>query len=348
MKTSLTEIVQQKQETKKQLNSLKSRYLSIIYGGVANQDSVNDIHKKLYSETINQKRLGKATSAKMLNVAFSYAISIKKKTKDIDFVKKQVEAKYGLVDDKIGVILGMFVFELMNRNKVEEKMSKVIRKDADTQEADAKSKALNAILDYNIQESRSEALKNGEISEIDTSKIKIFYLASAHKDSASDHAPYQGKMYVDENWENIPMPYGLHNAIAYYIKSHDVKTIQWVTGKPVWFITRPNCRHYFKEMSVKQVLATSRTKLINKYDMKTAIGDRQYLQTIKSAKDKKQYGEIRNAQLVLEKYEERLALHKEMYSQSKNAIIRKAITKDKMLIDKWKKFIDEKQKEKDN
>ena len=344
MKTELTEIVQKKQETKKQLNSLKNNYLAIIYGGLSNQESVKEIHKKLYAETINQKKLGKATSAKMLNVAFSYTNSLSKRMKDTAFIKRQIEAKYGIDDQPLGVILGIFAFDLIKKRKVEENMTSTIVKDADTLEAESKVKAINAILDYNIKESRQEMVKSTEISDIDTSKIHIFYLASAHKDSASDHAPYQGKIYVDENWENISMPYALHNSIAYYIKSHNVKTVQWVMGKPVWFITRPNCRHYFKELSVKQVLGNTKTKLINKYDLKTAIGDRQYLQTMKNSKDKKQYDDVRNAQLILGKYEERLDLHKQMYSQSKNAIIKKAISKDKILIEKWKKYIDEKQK----
>ena len=347
MKESLTEIIHRKQETKKQLSSLKNKYLAIIYGGLSKQQGVKQIHKRLFDETVNQKKSGKATSAKMLNVAFSSANALSKKVADIPFVKKQVKAKYGIGDETEGlpIILGLFVFDLLKKKNVERQMSREIVKEADENEGEAKGAAIADALRKNLEKSREEALKGpAETGEIDTDNIMIFYLASAHKDSASDHAPYQGKMYVDENWETIPMPWGLRNAIAYYIKTHGVKTMQWVVGKPVWFITRPNCRHYFKELSVKEVLATARTKLINKYDMKTAIGDRQYLQTMKHSTSKDWYDDVRNAQLLLNAYKERLSMHELMYEENPCATIKNAIAKDKFLIRKWEKYIDEKTK----
>lgn len=346
MKTSLTEIVQQKQETKKQLSNLKNKYLAIIYGGLSKQQSVKEIHKRLFEETINQKKLGKATSAKMLNVAFSSTNVLSKRINNIASIKKQMKAKYGVDDSSanLPIILGLFVFDLIKKKKVEKSMSIVIIKEADKNEGETKDKVIADTLRQNLDKSRAEVLKSTEMSEIDTDKIMIFYLASAHKDSASDHAPYQGKMYVDENWETIPMHWALHNAIAYYIKTHDVKTMQWVIGKPVWFITRPNCRHYFKELSVKEVLATARTKLIKKYDMKTAIGDRQYLQTMKHSTSKEWYDDVRNAQLLLNSYRERLSMHEMMYHENPCATIKNAIAKDKFLIQKWEKYIDEKTK----
>lgn len=345
MKTSLAEIVQQKQETKKQLSNLKNRYLAIIYGGLSKQQDVKQIHKRLFDETINQKKLGKATSAKMLNVAFSSVNVLSKKVGNIASIKKQVKAKYG-VDDNVAdlpIILGLFVFDLLKKKNVEKSISSVIVKEADKNEGETKDKVIADTLRQNLDKSRQEVLKSTETSEIETDKIMIFYLASAHKDSASDHAPYQGKMYVDENWETIPMPWALHNAIAYYIKTHYVKSMQWVVGKPVWFITRPNCRHYFKELSVKEVLATARTKLIKKYDMKTAIGDRQYLQTMKHSTSKDWYDDVRNAQLLLNSYKERLSMHELMYKENPCSTIKNAIAKDKFLIQKWEKYIDEKE-----
>ena len=282
----------------------------------------------------------------MLNVAFSSVNSLSKKVGNVASIKKQMKAKYGIDDnaEDLPIILGLFVFDLLKRKNVEKSISSVITKEADKNEGKSKDKVIVDTLRKNLEKSRSELLKDAETGEIDTDKIMIFYLASAHKDSARDHAPYQGKMYVDENWETIPMPWALHNAIAYYIKTHDVKTMQWVVGKPVWFITRPNCRHYFKELSVKEVLATARTKLIKKYDMKTAIGDRQYLQTMKHSTDKEWYDDVRNAQLLLDSYKERLSMHELMYEENPCPIIKNAIAKDKFLIQKWEKYIDEKTK----
>lgn len=340
MKASLTEIVSNKQKTKKELATLKNRYLAVIYGGISKQESLKSIHERLFKETINQKKAGKQTSARLLAVAFKSASVLKKKTGDLAYIKGQVKRKYGVESDSLPIIMGFFAFDLLKKGNFEAKMSSEIRKEAENNETDGKDKAINGILDENLKESK-EAVSD---EFPDTSKIMIFYLASAHKDSASDHAPYQGKVYIDEKWESIPMPYGLHNAIAYYVKSHDVKTVQWVTGKPVWFITRPNCRHYFKELSVKEVLAESKTALLKKYDMKTAIGDRQYLQTIKHSTSKEWYNDVRNAQLLLNSYKERLSLHEQMYKENPCALIKSAIAKDKMLITKWEAFISEKTK----
>ena len=115
MKASLTEIVQQKQETKKQLSNLKNRYLAIIYGGLSKQQDVRQIHKRLFDETINQRKLGKATSAKMLNVAFSSVNALSKKVGNIASIKKQMKAKYGIDDrtEDLPIVLGLFVFDLL-------------------------------------------------------------------------------------------------------------------------------------------------------------------------------------------------------------------------------------------
>ena len=83
-------------------------------------------------------------------------------------------------------------------------------------------------------------------------------------------------------------------------------------------------------------------KLLAKNKMYTAIGNREYLQTIQHATNKEWYQDVRNAQILLEKYEERLSLHQGMYATIKNDILKKAIAKDKMLIEKWKKYLESK------
>lgn len=284
----------------------------------------------MYDETINQKKLGLATSDDMLKVAMKSASSLKKKVGSPTFVAGYVKTTYGSeVESALGIdLLAIFVFDLLKKYKVEKELSKQITKETDKSEGDTKDK----LIAEKIKENRQ--LENP----------KIFYLASQHKDSASDHAPYQGKMYVDEKWRSVIKDKDLSVTIQNYISSHSVKTVQWVMGEPVWFITRPNCRHYFMELGTVEVLGLSKTKLLEKYKMETAIGNREYLQTIKHSTSKEWYKDVRNAQLLLEKYKERLALHQEMYKTMPNDIIKKAIAKDKMLIDKWEKYINDKEK----
>ena len=75
-------------------------------------------------------------------------------------------------------------------------------------------------------------------------KEKPFYMASWHKDSAADHADWQGKLYYDANAKGEALEYA---------RNHNLKTLQWVTGSPVWFVTRPYCRHYFVQYSLEEV-----------------------------------------------------------------------------------------------
>jgi hypothetical protein len=95
---------------------------------------------------------------------------------------------------------------------------------------------------------------------------QIFFICSQHEKPAKDHADYQGKIYVDEKWRSIIVNKEVQMQVEKYINAHNVKSLQWVTNRPVWFITRPNCRHYFKVMDTEEVLKTSRTKLLDKYE----------------------------------------------------------------------------------
>lgn len=312
---------------------MKNKYIVAIYKGLVDGEGIRKIHKRLYDETINQKKLGFATSDKMLNVALKSVNQLKKKEGGLAFMSGYVKTTYGsLVDDSSPLeIAGIFAFDLIHKLKIEKKISKPITDETDRTEGENKKRAIND----NIDKNRKLVIP------------KIFYLASWHKDSATDHKDYQGKIYVDEKWKSIISDKDLKNKIEHFISRNGIKSIQWVTNKPVWFITRPNCRHYFMELDTEETLNNSRTSLLEKYKMETAIGDRQYLQTIRHSISKKWYDEVRNAELLLQKYKERLRLHKDLFAINPNKILKDAIKKDLMLIRKWEKYIAEKrQKEK--
>lgn len=319
-----------KKRRKSQLARLRNRYIVAIYSGLSAGEGIRSIHRRLYEETIRQRKMGLAVSDGMLKAALSSTSSLRKKVGSPSFVAGYVKTKYGTEVDGItqGEMMSIFAFDLIGRDGTERRLSHEITVDADGLEGSMKDEAIGSALKGN--------------RELDDPKV--FYLASQHRDSASDHAPYQGKMYVDEKWRSSIKDSAQREAVARYIDENGVRTVQWVIGKPVWFVTRPNCRHYFKELSVNEVLATSRTKLIKKYDMKTAIGDRQYLQTIKHSTSKEWYDDVRNAQLLLNSYKERLSMHEMMYQENPCITIKNAIAKDRFLIRKWEKYIDEKTK----
>lgn len=175
--------------------------------------------------------------------------------------------------------------------------------------------------------------------ELDTPKV--FYLSSFHKDCAKDHLELQGKIYIDDQWGKY-VGEKLKPAVKEYIATHNVITVQEVTSRPYWLITRPHCRHYLKAIDTKQVLNKSVKRLLSKYNMKRNIGDRQYVQTMDSgvgSMRRKLIGEYRNAQLMVDKYKERLATHQKLYNEHPVPILKDAIAKDKMLIDKWQKYM---------
>lgn len=175
---------------------------------------------------------------------------------------------------------------------------------------------------------------------------KVFYLSSQHRDCAKDHLQLQGRIFIDAEWGKY-VGEELKPAVRKYIQEHQVITMQEVTHRPYWLITRPHCRHYLKAIDTKQVLKKSVKRLLRKYNMSRKIGDRQYLQTMDSgvgSMRRKLIGEYRNAQLMVNKYEERMATHKKLYEAYPNKMLQDAINKDKMLINKWRKYMRELEK----
>ena len=94
----------------------------------------------------------------------------------------------------------------------------------------------------------------------------VFYLASSHGDCADDHKDYQGRLYYDESWQSIAKD-SQHRAIADFIRSNKLMSIQDVRdGKP-YLTTRPNCRHTFKPLTLDQVLNNSVKELLVKHKL---------------------------------------------------------------------------------
>ena len=94
----------------------------------------------------------------------------------------------------------------------------------------------------------------------------VFYLCSTHAKPAQDHADWEGKIYVSGDWRNR-IDQDMHGKIEAYIRNHDVKTVEWVTGEPVYLVTRPNCKHYFIELGVEEVLGTGLKTLLRRHEM---------------------------------------------------------------------------------
>lgn len=144
---------------------------------------------------------------------------------------------------------------------------------------------------------------------------KWIYLASSHNDCAKDHIPYQGKLYYDEKApENI----------VKWCKKNGYHSIQWVMGEPAWFITRPNCRHYFKSLNFNIVNKYGVKELQRRYKTHRKEGDRDLSTPRKVA---------------IEEYTDRLKLLRALYEKHKTEKLRREIDKTELLLKKWKKLI---------
>lgn len=318
MRTELQKIVIAKEQTKTQLNNLSIQYNTIIYKGLVSNQSFNEVHKELLNATINQKRHNEATDNKLLKTALWQFINLnRKKPRNIDkYADKHYKAYYSGFNPMLA--LSMFIFDNLKQEPFDRSINEIARE----RESQSKDKVIEETLNKNRE------------------NAKIFYLASSHNDCALDHKDYQGKIYVDKYWKRYVKT--RREEVETYIQTHNIQTFQWVIGKPVWFVTRPNCRHYFQALTIDEVIGSNTQELIKKYDMHRAIGRRAYVQTIAHSTNRVWYQDVRNAELLLIKYKERLKLHKSLYSTFPNPLIKNAIEKDKLLIAKWSRYLQNK------
>ena len=146
-----------------------------------------------------------------------------------------------------------------------------------------------------------------------------FFLCSSHPNSAKDHAPYQGKLYYDEDYERYSPEKDLITIRA-IIRNRKLRSIQWVTGEPVYLTTRRNCKHYFINVPVDEVAHASARSLVKKHGM---------IMEDESSVDRKV--------LYYRHYYNRLKIEESLHKLVPNEKLAKDIEKDKKLLDKWKR-----------
>jgi len=179
----------------------------------------------------------------------------------------------------------------------------------DSKISDKAEKVINHTVSKQAEMRKQEAIDNTIADNRDAGRW--FYLASSHADCAKDHIPYQGRLYVDEKAPPEAMAYA---------KSRGLYTVQWVMGAPAWFITRPNCRHYFVSLTLRQVEGRPLKRLKRKYKTHTREGDREF-QTPKHR--------------AVEEYRDRLEMLRGLYRIQPTEKLKRQILKAEMLLKKW-------------
>lgn len=118
----------------------------------------------------------------------------------------------------------------------------------------------------------------------------ILFLCSWHKNAAKDHAPYQGKIYVDRYWRSRITDETLRTRIDEFIKENDVGTVQEIIRDPVYMLTRPNCKHRMIPIGIDIALNVDADVLLD-----TVKGARSYVRNLTYADRKKRKDKIKNA-----------------------------------------------------
>lgn len=196
-----------------------------------------------------------------------------------------------------GTSLALALFDMFHKEKSNDKAKKIINHQT---QLEAEREKQGAIDDF---------------MEASKARGEYFYLASSHGDCAEDHKPYQGRLYVDKD---------APEDVIQYAKSRGLYTVQWVMGKPAWFITRPHCRHYFVSLGLNQVRGKTLKKLSRKYRTYTKKGNLDFQTPAKAA---------------VEEYTDRLKMLRALYEVRESKKLKAEILKTEMLIKKWKKVL---------
>ena len=310
----IQQIYKQKKELRNNLKAWRDSAEIFIYSAFTKGYSAKFIRKSLIKDT-NKRR-------------YVPIELLKEQIKTVDFIDKKINKSdsssiyyfvFKPTTTKDSRNNGDVIAKLLNRSKNEKRSNRVINKKALDFETEEKNKLL-------------------EKEKKDNAK-SIFVLVSEHKDSALDHKDYQGRLYFAKDYEKIIANEDekTRKEIFKRIKEEHMLEFEWVIGKPVWMITRPNCRHFFKYLDTEDVLNHTTKYLLKKHKMKLAVGDRKELQTIKHDTRKKWYTK-ENVANIIETYKNRLDKHMRMNKEQPCDYLDKAIEKDKLLIEKWKNY----------
>lgn len=326
-RTQWKEIWDKKRETQSQLRQASDNYLTAIYEGIAKNEPIKALLKHVRQIKSLNLRMGLPYDPECERYALHIA-------KDL---KRRQPASIGIDP----ITLSVYAIKEMQRRDVFSMTSKMANAYARGQEARAKEELIRNSLKEEEERIKEELKKkNGA----DTAEIllsaKIFYLCSSHGDCAEDHEEWQGKLYYDRFWrkwlrgKSKKDTEKVSQIVFDLIAKNRMKSLQWVTNRPVWLTTRPNCRHYFSQVSIKEAMSNDTDELLDEKGMRHKVGLRDS-QTLRHS-TKAQWYTASNIETIIKKYQERLALHEKMLKAQPNDTLRGYIDKDKRLIKKWK------------
>ena len=309
---------------RKRLAQLKSRsdsYMAELWQGLAEGRSVRDIHKGIRKITEWYDRRGFASEPKAERLMMKAA----------KVGRKAIMAQLPYKKDEIrergrGAVISALALRFITDKKIYERANTINFDNAKKEEGESKM--------WLMESMRKEAYQEAKGKPWD--QARVFWLASKHLDCAEDHIPYQGKLYYDRYWRRcITDPQGRAD-METFIEANALRSYQWVINRPAWLVTRPNCRHFFKQITYQEAQENLES-LLQRMNMVKEKGNTDN-QTIKHPLNKGWYTE-ENVRDIIQKYERRLETHERMMARHPTEELRRMIEKDRLMIKKWTAYL---------
>lgn len=111
-----------------------------------------------------------------------------------------------------------------------------------------------AYMEMNVRTTIHQEMTQRQI-EVGAKVGQVFYICDSFADSAPDHAPYQGKIYYNEDAQ-------IGEEEQKYIDDNGILSMQSVMNGDPYLTTRPNCRHNFHAVPRESVLGSSAEKIL--------------------------------------------------------------------------------------
>jgi hypothetical protein len=162
----------------------------------------------------------------------------------------------------------------------------------------------------------------------------VFYLCSYLQDCADDHAPFQGKVYVVENWRQIARP-EYYADIQKAIQEKNIQGFYWATEwkngnqKGPALTTRPNCRHVMRPMPISQVVNKTEKQMLQEQRMARGKYDEQKYKDMQLQRGNER--NIRKIKARIDEYQEQID---NVRTPEAKELLQKKINSDKIKLSK--------------
>jgi hypothetical protein len=181
-------------------------------------------------------------------------------------------------------------------------------------------------MEMKVRTTISNQIMNQQM-ELNLTTQNIFFIVNSFGDCADDHKDLQGKIYYDDRFRTFDIPKEIKEQALALINRKKLMSMQKVIEKPYWLTTRPNCRHRFVPITLKQALGDSNA-LLDKLKLKRGTYKDQNYQ------DSQQ---LRYIERNIRKYKATLNYYEEIYKTGQNSKVLPYIDNYKKLIKKWQK-----------